>query len=94
MNVNVDTYRFWLAQTSPVTLRMQKQVYYGCIVLLDSNENKLISREQCASPSAHRNTRVDLVLCLAQKCVSIAISDDGDIPDVSDCDFLREMTPQ
>ena len=55
--------RFWLSQTRPVTLRIQEQVFSGCVVPPDSKETKLGISDQEASPSAGKNTMIVLVPC-------------------------------
>ena len=52
---------FWLSQTWPVTLRIQKSVFSDCTVLRDNKETKLRSSNQEASPSGGENTGVVLV---------------------------------
>ena len=78
--INVDTSLFfWLSQTRPVILRIQKS---GCTVLSDSKETKLRSSQQEAFPSAGRNIGVVLMPCPAWKCVHTAISNGVDIFEV------------
>ena len=45
-------------------MRIQKQVFSGCTVQLDSKETKLGSSDKEASLSAGKNTEVVLVPCL------------------------------
>ena len=63
-------------------------MFSGCTVPLDSKETKLGSKEQEASPSAGKNTRIVLVPCHAWKCVPTAIFVGGDISEVPGCHFL------
>ena len=63
-------------------------MFSGCTVPLDSKETKLGSKEQEASPSAGKNTRIVLVPCHAWKCVPTAIFVGADISEVPGCHFL------
>ena len=83
--INVDAYPFLLTHTSPVTLRIQEQVFSGCTVPPDIKETKLGSSNQEASPSAGKNTRIVLV---PWKCVPATISDGVDISEVTGCHLL------
>ena len=49
---------FLLSQTSPVTLKIQEQVFSGCAVPPDSEETELGSSNQEACPSAAKNMGV------------------------------------
>ena len=49
---------FWIFQTLPVTLRIQKRVFPGYTVPFESKETKLGNRDQEASPSAIKNTGI------------------------------------
>ena len=60
----------------------------------DSKETELGSRDQEASPSAGKNTRMPLVPCRAWKCVPTAISRGVDISEVPECHLLRQMSSQ
>ena len=63
-------------------------LFSGCNVLSDSKETQLGSRNQQASPSAGKNTRIVLVPCWAWKCILTAISDGEDISKVPGCHLL------
>ena len=63
-------------------------MFTGCTVLPDSNEIKLGSSDQEASPSAGKNTGVVLVPCLRMKCIPTAISGGVDISVVPGCHLL------
>ena len=54
-------------------------MFSGCTVPPDTNEFKLGSSDQEASPSAGKNTGIVLVPCYAYKCVPTTISGDVDI---------------
>ena len=54
-------------------------MFSGCTVLPDSKETKPGSSNQETSPSAGKNTGVDLVPCDAWKCVPAAVSAGVDI---------------
>ena len=60
----------------------------GCTVLPDSKETELGSRDQEASPSAAKNTRIILVSCHTRKCVPTAISGGADISWVHGCHLI------
>ena len=79
--ISVDAYLFWLCETWPITLRMQK-LFSGCTVLPDSKVTNLESSNQEASPSRVKNTGVVVVPCHAWKCVRTAISGGVDISKV------------
>ena len=64
---------FWFSQTWPVTLRIQEYVFFGCIVLPDSKETELGSRDQEDSPWASKNTRILMWILL--KCLSVILYD-------------------
>ena len=61
----------------------------GCTVPPDSKETKHGSRDQEASPSAGKNTRI--ILKCAWKCAPTAISSGVNIFEVPGCHFLRHM---
>ena len=63
-------------------------LFSGCNVLSDSKETQLGSRNQQASPSAGKNTRIVLVPCWAWKCIPTAISNGEDISKVPGCHLL------
>ena len=69
-------------------------LFSGCNVLSDSKETQLGSRNQQASPSAGKNTRIVLVPCWAWKCILTAISDGEDISKVPGCHLLWQMSSQ
>ena len=79
---------FWLSQTSPVTLRIQEQVFSGCSVPPDGKETELGSSNQEASPSARKNTEIVLVPCCTKKCVPTAIFGGKNTTEVSGCHLL------
>ena len=70
---------FWLSQIWPVTSRIQKLVFSGCLVPPDSKETKLGSSNQKVSPTAGKHIGVVLVLCCPWKCFHTAISSGVDI---------------
>ena len=59
-------------------------------MLPDSKDTELGSSEQDASPSAGKNTRIVLVLCLRMEdaCIPAAISGGVDISEVPGCHLL------
>ena len=61
---------------------------------IDSRGTELGSSDQDASPSASKNTTVDLVPFHALKCVPSAISGGVDISEVPRCYLLRQMSLQ
>ena len=67
-------------------------MFSGCTVLPDSKEAKLGSSYQEASPSAGKNTGIDLVLCYAWTCVLTAILSGVDISEVPGCHLLRQVS--
>ena len=67
-------------------------MFSGCTVPPDSNETKLGSSDQEASPSVGKNTGVLLVLCCTWKCFPTAISGGVDISGVPGCHLLRQMS--
>ena len=69
-------------------------LFSGCNVACDSKETQLGSRNQGASPSAGKNTRIVLVPCWAWKCIPAAISDGEDISKVPGCHLLWQMSSQ
>ena len=69
-------------------------LFSGCNVASDSKETQLGSRNQEASPSAGKNTRIVLVPCWAWKCIPAAISDGEDISKVPGCHLLWQMSSQ
>ena len=60
----------------------------------DSKETELRSSNQETSPSAGKNTGIDLVPCRTWKCVPTAISSPVDISDVVECHLLQQMSSQ
>ena len=87
-------YLFWLSQTWPVTLMIQQYVFSGCTVPPNSKETKLGSSDQEASPSAGKNTRVDLLPWQAWKCVPTATFGGVGISDLPRYHLLRQMSSQ
>ena len=63
-------------------------MFSGCTVLPDSEETKLESSNQEASPSARKNTGVVLVPCRTSKCDPTGISGGVDISKVPGCHLL------
>ena len=63
-------------------------MFSGCTVLPDTEETKLGSSGQKASPSAGKNTKIVLVLCRTWKSVPTAISSGVDISEVLGCHLL------
>ena len=64
--ISVDAYAF--LPFSDLTCHLEDtgiEVFSGCTVPPDSKEAKLGSSQQEASPSAGKNTRIDLVSCRA-----------------------------
>ena len=59
-----------------------------------SKETELGSRDQEASPSASKNTRIVLVPFRAWRSVPTAISGVVDISEVPGCHLLRQMSSQ
>ena len=57
-------------------------------------ETEFGSRDQEASPSAGKNTRIFLVPCCAWKCVPTAISDGLDICEVTGCHLLQQIVTE
>ena len=69
-------------------------MFSGCTVLPDSKETELGSSNQEASPSAGKNTGVNLMPCSAWKGIPTAISCDVDISEVPGCYLLQTMSSQ
>ena len=67
-------------------------MFSGCTVPPDSKEIQLGSSDQEASPTAGKNTGIDLVPCRAWKCVLTAISVGVDIFEVPGNHLLRQMS--
>ena len=85
---------FWISQTWPVTLRIQEYVFSGYTVPPDSKETKLGNSKQAASPSAGKDTRIDLVPCHTRKCILTAISSGVGISNVHGCRLFWQMSSQ
>ena len=93
--ISVESYPFFcLSQTWTVTVRIEELVISDCTVPPDSNESKLGSSNQEASPSAGKNTRTVLVLSHMWKCVHIATSSSEDISDLSGGHLFWQMSSQ
>ena len=69
-------------------------MFSGCTVPPDSKETELGISNQEASPSAGKNTGIDLVPCCACKCVPTAFSGFVDTSEVPGCLLLRQVNSQ
>ena len=63
-------------------------------MLPDSKETELGSRNQEASPSAGKSTRIVLMPCDTWKCVPTVISGGLDISEVLGCHLLQQIRSQ
>ena len=69
-------------------------MFSGCTVLPEGKEIELGSRDQEASPSAGKNSRILLVPCHTWKYAPTGISSGVDISEVPRCHLLRKMSFQ
>ena len=67
-------------------------MFFGCIVLLDSKETKLGTRNQRASPSAGKNSGTKP--CCSWKPGPTAISGGVGVSEIPGCHLLQEMSSQ
>ena len=63
-------------------------MFSGCTVLPDSKETELGSSDQEVSPSAGKNTRVNIVPCSRMELHPYSISGVEDISEVPGCHLL------
>ena len=68
--------------------------YIACSRPIKATKTIFCVLTQEASPSAGKNTRIDLVPCRAWKCVPTVISGGVDISKVPGCHLLRQMSSQ
>ena len=69
-------------------------MFYGCILVPDSEETKFGSRDQEAFPSAGKNTRAVLVPCHAWKGFPTVNSNGVDFSVVPVCHILQQMSSE
>ena len=69
-------------------------MFYGCILVPDSEETKFGSRDQEAFPSAGKNTRAVLVPCHAWKSFPTVNSNGVDFSVVPVCHILQQMSSE
>ena len=92
--ISVDSYPFFgflRTELSPWGYGNRCFVVALCHLIV---RRQLGSSDQEASPSAGKNTRVDLVPCCAWKCVPTAISGSVDISEFPGYHLLWQMTSQ
>ena len=92
--ISVDGYRFLAFSDLSCHLKDTGIVVFCYTVLPDSKETELGSSDQEASPSAGKNIEIALAPCRAWKCVPPAISGGVDIPEVPECNLLRQISSQ
>ena len=69
-------------------------MFSGCTVPLDRKETELGSSNQEFSPSAGKNTRVNIVPCLCMEVRPYSISGGVNISEVPGCHLLWQMSSQ
>ena len=67
-------------------------MFSGCTLPSDSKETEPGSRNQEASPSAGKNTRIALVPCRAWKCVPTVISSGVNVFEVPECHLFQQLS--